>query len=43
METGRAAKFEDALPAKIAAALGVKTDELFREALDRVDVRISEA
>jgi hypothetical protein len=34
METGNAAKFEDAIPTKIAAALGVKTDELLREALE---------
>ena len=33
METGSTSKFDDVIPAKIATALGVKTDELFRDAL----------
>ena len=33
METGSIPEFEDSIPTKIAAALGVKTHELLREAL----------
>jgi len=33
METRTSSKFEDAIPARIATALGVKTDELIRDAL----------
>lgn len=34
METGRTAKFEDVIPPGMANALGLETDELFREALE---------
>ncbi len=34
METGRTARFEDVIPPGMATALGLETDELFREALE---------
>jgi len=34
METDSTAKFEDVIPPGMATALGVETDELFREALE---------
>lgn len=34
METGQTAKFEDAIPAGMAMALGLETNELLREAFE---------